>query len=481
MSDSTPFSPGRTAAALACATLLALMALTSGCASAPEADTALGTASDWAGRHAGTALTLNPPEAPAASNAPSLDQALASELGADAAVRLALQRSPAVQALLAESWSRQTDLSTAARPANPRLALERLVRGDAVEFGATLSIGLMELLTQPRRAEVAQQRIEAEQLRLAQQVLAQADATRRQWVRAVAAIQKLDHLDRAVLAAESADTLAERMLNAGNYSKLQRLREQSNLHDARAEQARGRLAVLTEREALIRQLGLPTTAQAQLKLPNRLPEVPKQLGDDAAVMDAAPQQRLDLLLAEARWRAAGGARQETRLTRWTDVELGLVHKQSTGEAHQNGVDLSFTLPINGAGSARMQSAQANLLAAEAQRAQVRLEASSQLRESLALRRSAHTLARQALDERVPQAQAMTDEVLLRVNGMLLSPFDLLTQARQQASTVAAAIDAQRDYWLADAALQSALLGIPGSGAALSAGPSTAPANASGGH
>jgi outer membrane protein TolC len=467
--------PRRAHIALACAVLLAGLA---GCASAPDANSALGPASDWAGRHAGTALALSSSDP---SSAPSFEQALAGELGADAAVRLALQRSPAVQALLAESWSRQTELSNAARPANPRLALERLVRGDAVELGATLSIGLMELLTQPRRAEVARQRIEAEQLQLARQVLAQADATRRQWVRAVAAAQKLDHLDRIVLAAEAADTLAERMLHAGNFSKLQRLREQSALLDARAEQARGRLAVLTEREALIRQIGLPATAQPLLKLPNRLPDVPKQLSDDAAVMDAAPQQRLDLQLAEARWRAAGGVRQETRLTRWTDVEIGLVHKQSTGEANQNGVDLSFTLPLNGSGAARMQGAQASLLAAEAQLSQTRLEAASQLREALALRRSAHTLARQALDERVPQAQAMTDEVLLRVNGMLLSPFDLLAQARQQAATVAAAIDAQRDYGLADAALQSALLGMPTSGATLSASPSAGPANASGGH
>ena len=44
--------------------------------------------------------------------------------------------------------------------------------------------------------------------------------------------------------------------------------------------------------------------------------------------------------------------------------------------------------------------------------------------------------------------------------MLASPFELLADAREQARTVQQAIAAQRDFWLADAAWQSATLGIP---------------------
>jgi hypothetical protein len=42
--------------------------------------------------------------------------------------------------------------------------------------------------------------------------------------------------------------------------------------------------------------------------------------------------------------------------------------------------------------------------------------------------------------------------------MLTSVFDLLADARVQAATVAAAIDATRDFWLAESALQLALAG-----------------------
>jgi outer membrane protein TolC len=57
-------------------------------------------------------------------------------------------------------------------------------------------------------------------------------------------------------------------------------------------------------------------------------------------------------------------------------------------------------------------------------------------------------------------KAISDENLLRYNGMLIGVFDLLADAREQIGAVSASIEAQRDYWLADAALQAALLGAP---------------------
>lgn len=56
--------------------------------------------------------------------------------------------------------------------------------------------------------------------------------------------------------------------------------------------------------------------------------------------------------------------------------------------------------------------------------------------------------------------------------MLASVFDLLADARLQISAVNAAIDAQRDYWLAETDLQMAINGTGGSTRALSS--ATAP-------
>jgi outer membrane protein TolC len=56
---------------------------------------------------------------------------------------------------------------------------------------------------------------------------------------------------------------------------------------------------------------------------------------------------------------------------------------------------------------------------------------------------------------VPLRKRVSGEVLLRYNGMLVSVFELLTDARAQIASINAAIDAQRDFWIADTELNFA--------------------------
>jgi hypothetical protein len=81
---------------------------------------------------------------------------------------------------------------------------------------------------------------------------------------------------------------------------------------------------------------------------------------------------------------------------------------------------------------------------------------------------------------VPLRRTISDERLLRYNGMLLGVFDLLADAREQIASVVASIAAQQQFWLADAALQAALVGRPSAVAAVGSvapmGDSAAPAH-----
>ena len=70
------------------------------------------------------------------------------------------------------------------------------------------------------------------------------------------------------------------------------------------------------------------------------------------------------------------------------------------------------------------------------------------------------MARHYRDEVIPLRKKIADEILLRYNGMLASPFELLLDAREQAQAVSSYIDALKDFWLADAALDGALGGKP---------------------
>ncbi len=57
-------------------------------------------------------------------------------------------------------------------------------------------------------------------------------------------------------------------------------------------------------------------------------------------------------------------------------------------------------------------------------------------------------------------KVISEENLLRYNGMLIGVFELLADTRDQVNTVRAAIRAQQDFWLAHAALQAAIIGNP---------------------
>ncbi|RKF48937.1 hypothetical protein BCY88_20145 [Paraburkholderia fungorum] len=62
------------------------------------------------------------------------------------------------------------------------------------------------------------------------------------------------------------------------------------------------------------------------------------------------------------------------------------------------------------------------------------------------------------DEVVPMRKTISDELLLRYNGMLASVFELLSDSRDQVGAVNSYIDALKDYWLAETDLQQAVGG-----------------------
>jgi hypothetical protein len=85
-------------------------------------------------------------------------------------------------------------------------------------------------------------------------------------------------------------------------------------------------------------------------------------------------------------------------------------------------------------------------------------------------------------EVVPLRRRISEEVLLRYNGMLASTFELLADSREQVAAVAAAIDHQREFWVAEADLNTALVGrSPGAGEAGFAIAAPRTAAAAGGH
>lgn len=466
-------------------TLAAAALVLAGCASI-DADREIAQANESQRAFTQGGLALERDDAQRTARAQAADRLLAQPLAQADAVQLALANSPALQALLARHVADLAAASQSGRIANPVLSFERVRTGDELEIGRMLSFGLLDLLTLPQRQAVARELQAQQRVQLAGAVVDQVGAVRQAWVRAVAAQQSLAHARQVQQAADAGAELARRMQQAGNFSRLERARQQAFYADATARLALAQHAATATREALVRQLGLDDTQAARLRLPDRLPDLPAQPRAAQEIAGAAREQRLDWQLARLQLESAGRAQRLDLVTRLVDVEAGVIRNTTmhggTGErSNARGWELSLRLPLFDWGSGARAQMNAQSLAAVHQLEAVSRAASSQLRESYSAYRTAWDLARHYRDEVVPLRKVISEENQLRYNGMFIGVFELLADTREQVAGVIAAIDAQQQFWLADAALSATLVGRPAGEGALVPVAGAAPAPGEAGH
>ena len=219
---------------------------------------------------------------------------LAKPLSQKDAVQLALVNSPSLQAIVAQNWADASTAAQSGRIANPILSLERVRLGSETEIGRLLSFGLLDLLTLPTRKGIAEQRIKQTQLRLSSDVVDQVTQVRQSWVRAVAAQQTLIYTQQVVASAQASAELAKRMQAVGNFNKLDRARQQAFYADTATQLASAQHQVTAAREELVRLLGLDDSQAKQLKLPERLPTLPKETLSPSDTGRQASKRLLDL-------------------------------------------------------------------------------------------------------------------------------------------------------------------------------------------
>ena len=381
------------------------------------------------------------------------------------AVRLALANSPALQAILAQNWADAANAAQTGRIANPLLTFERMSLGNEVELSQLLSFGLLDVLTLPQRYRVAQRQIAQTQIQLSNSVIEQVTQVRQAWVKAVAAQQNLSYAKQVNEAAETSAELARRMQAAGNFSRLQRLRQQAFYADAATQWAGAHHAVTAAREELVRLLGLTDSQADNLKLPNRLPDLPEQPRAADEVSKAVKTGRLDIKLAQSSYEGMLKAQGLSTINSYTDIELGVrnrsVQDSAAGtSATGSGLEVSVRLPIFDWGGNRRDAMNAQTLAAAYRLEATVRAAGSSLRESYSAYRTAFDISKHYRDEIVPLRKLISEENVLRYNGMFIGVFELLADSREQISSVMGAIAASQQFWLADAALQASLIGKP---------------------
>lgn len=386
-----------------------------------------------------------------------IDLLRAEALSMDDAVQLALLNSPGLQASFQDLGVSQAELLSASRLPNPGISFGRLRRGGEVELERGLHLSLARLLAWPQTHELESRRVDQARQAVALDVLRLAWSVRRAYIDAVAADQALHYATQVQAAAQASAELARRMLVAGNWSALQQARKQAFRADADLGLARARQAQVSAREQLMRLLGLDGQG-VPLQLAERLPDLPTTL--DAPLPDAeqtALDQRLDVQAARLNTEQMARQLGLTRTTRFINVlEIGAVHNSATQAPRQTGYEVSLELPLFDWGTARTAKAEALYRQSLHLATQTAVNARSEVREAHQLMQHRFEIAARYRDEIVPLRKRVSDEMLLRYNGMLVSVFDLLADARAQIDSVHGAIQAQRAFWLARADLDLAM-------------------------
>jgi outer membrane protein TolC len=405
-------------------------------------------------------------------------------LTVDTAVQIALLNNRALQASYNELALAEAELVGESLPPNPTFSVSRISGDGALEIERQVVGDILGLATLPFRSEIARQRFQKAQLRAAEETLRLAADVRRAYYRAVAANELVGLLTDAKSTAESTAQLAEKLGQTGSLNKLDQAREQVFYAETTADLATLRQDATSSRERLIRLLGL-WDRDLGIRLPQKLPVLPRRPQSLPRIEVDAVEHRIDLQIARIELGALAKSLDLTEASRFvTMLDVAGIDRKTrdpdTPLFRERGFDVQFEIPIFDGGEVRVRQAtetynQAfNLLTEKA------VNVRSEARDAYRLYRSTYDIAGHYQREVLPLRKIISDEMQLRFSSMQVDVFALLVEARQRIVALRAAIEAKREFWLAQSDLQTAVNGGGRSDSQQETRPSTTALAAGGG-
>jgi outer membrane protein TolC len=412
---------------------------------------------------------------------------LANKLTADSAVQVALLNNRGLQAEYNELGISEADFVEASLPPNPIIGIERLVTDGELEIERRIVADLLALITLPKRREVARTQFEAAKERAIEATFRTAAETRRAFYRAVAARRTVSFLEQARLSADAAADLTRKLGETGASNKLEQARASAFYAEISNELARARLLAGTEREALTRMLGL-WGGDINYNLPQTLPALRGIKSVQQVEVDAV-RKRVDLIAARLELDAMAkslGLTQSTRFISMLDGGLRSNYERveeegKTEKSHPKGFELEVQIPIFDFGEVKVRRARETYMQAVNRLLEKAVNVRSEARSAYLTYRASYDIARQYQNRILPLRKTVSDEALLRYNGMLIDVFELLTTVRESIDSNVAAISAQRDFFIASVDFQTAIVGGGASSGEAGEGPATSIAAGGGEH
>jgi outer membrane protein TolC len=399
-------------------------------------------------------------EAESARNA--VQRLLRRPLTVDAAVQIALLNNKGLQASYNELALAEAGMVQESLPPNPTFSIFRIAGNGALEAERQVVGNILALSTLSFRSEIARQRFQKAQLRAAEETLRLAADVRRTYFRAVAANELVGLLADAKATAESTAQLALKLGQTGALNKLDQAREQVFYAETTADLATLRQDAASSRERLIRLLGL-WDGDIGFRLPGKLPPLPQRPLSLPGIEVDAVEHRIDLQIARIELDALAKSLNLTEATRFvTLLDVAGVDRKTrdpTGTSFsERGFDVQFQIPIFDGGEVRVRQAAETYNQAFNRLTEKAVNVRSEARDAFRVYRSTYDIAGHYQREVLPLRKIISDEMQLRFSSMQVDVFALLSEARQRIAGLRAAIEAKREFWLAQSELKTAVNG-----------------------
>lgn len=387
-------------------------------------------------------------------------------ISANTAVQAAILSNKGLQAAYAEIGMSAADVWQEALLPNPKvsLALSELGVGRIIE--TLVAQNIAALISRDARLSVAEAKLRRSQLQAIAATLRVAHEARMAWIKAVSAWEQVGHIRQAVNAADAGSELAKQLGQTGAIPKAAQAREHANYADITVQLAKARLHARGAKQALIRKMGV-WGRDTQFQVPNRLPNLPRQLKVNNRVAAEALRNRIDLLIALADLEILARSHGLVKATRFVsdfDIAGGFeVAKPEEGaddprDVYTGNLEFEFAIPIFDSGEARLRKAERAYMRAANIVAQKAIEIRSEARSAYEAYRGRFDIARHYGNAVVPLHKIIQEQALLSNNGMITSTFELLADVRAKLNADLQSDRAKQDFWLADANLDAALYG-----------------------
>ncbi|MGF9764688.1 TolC family protein [Microvirga sp. 0TCS3.31] len=369
------------------------------------------------------------------------------------AVQIALLNNRGLQAAYNELGISEAQYVQASLPPSPRFGFNQLVGDLEVEITRQLVGNVLALATLPARSEIARTRLQAAQLRAADATLRLATETRKQFYRAVAANERADLIAQA---------------HGSGFAG-----------DGDTELTEARMKLRIERERLARLLGL--WDDVEYKLPPRLPTMPSRIRSIREAEAQALRRRLDLQIAKIELEVLAkslGLTQATRFisafdlaaqNRYKSTEKDSAGSVSKTKTITDGFAATVEIPLFDFGQARVAEAEQRYLQAANKLAEIAVNARSEAREAYHAYRGTHDLARAHQKRIAPMGHLAGIHGAAQAGDQTTAPREPAPDMPGWMSRSIKAIEARRDFWIADTDLMASWSGARQTGDPISLG------------